>query len=138
MNASMIAAGTELPILSTGRITRHRVACYAHGSGDLNPIHVDVDYARQQAGLPDVIVHGMYSMGMLSRLLQGWAGPGSVRELQVRFEAMVPVLAGVECRGTVESVEAVQGGVLASVRVQAQLEDGTSVASGSARVFVRA
>jgi hypothetical protein len=56
----------------------------------------------------------------------------------VRFEAMVPVLAGVECRGTVESVEAVQGGVLASVRVQAQLEDGTSVASGSARVFVRA
>lgn len=138
MNASMIAAGTELPILSTGRITRHRVACYAHGSGDLNPIHVDVDYARQQAGLPDVIVHGMYSMGMLSRLLQGWAGPGSVRELQVRFEAMVPVLAGVECRGKVESVEAVQGGVLASVRVQAQLEDGTSVASGSARVFVRA
>lgn len=138
MNASMIAAGTELPILSTGRITRHRVACYAHGSGDLNPIHVDVDYARQQAGLPDVIVHGMYSMGMLSRLLQGWAGPGSVRELQVRFEAMVPVLAGVECRGTVESVEVVQGGVLASVRVQAQLEDGTSVASGSARVFVRA
>jgi hypothetical protein len=61
-----------------------------------------------------------------------------VRELQVRFEAMVPVLAGVECRGTVESVEAVQGGVLASVRVQARLQDGTSVASGSARVFVRA
>jgi hypothetical protein len=119
MNASTIAAGTELPTLSTGRITRHRVARYAHGSGDLNPIHVDSDYARGQAGLPDVIVHGMYSMGMLSRLLQ-------------------PVLSSVECLGTVDSVQATQGGVLASVRVQARLQDGTSVASGSARVFVRA
>ncbi|MFM7530967.1 MAG: MaoC/PaaZ C-terminal domain-containing protein [Rubrivivax sp.] len=138
MNASTIVAGMQLPPLSTGRLTRHRVACYAHGSGDLNPIHVDVDYARQQAGLPDTIVHGMYSMGMLSRLLQAWAGPGSVRELQVRFEAMVPVLSSLECHGTVESVEAAPGGLLAAVRVQAQLEDGTAVASGSARVFVRA
>lgn len=138
MNASTIAAGTALPTLSTGPISRHRVARYAHGSGDLNPIHVDSDYAREQARLPDVIVHGMYSMGMLSRLVQGWAGPGSVRSLEVRFEAMVPVLSSLDCRGTVESVEPAEGGVLASVRVQAQLADGTSVASGSAVVFVRA
>jgi acyl dehydratase len=40
MNALDLTVGTTLPPLHTGPITRHRVAMYAHGSGDLNPIHV--------------------------------------------------------------------------------------------------
>lgn len=137
MNATDISVGSALPVLSTGRITRHRIACYAHGSGDLNPIHVDSDFAREKAGLPDVIVHGMYSMGMLSRLVTQWAGVGSVRSIETRFAAMLPVHASLECSGHVDAVAPAEGGVLATVLLAARQADGTVVASGSAVVFVK-
>ena len=137
MNASQVKVGTTLPRLSTGRITRHRIARYAHGSGDINPIHVDSDFARGQAGLPDVIVHGMYSMGMLARLLAGWAGPGSVRWVDTRFAAMLPVLESLDCDGVVEAVESADHGVLATVKLTASRSDGSVISSGSALVFVK-
>ncbi|MBC7941624.1 MAG: dehydratase [Chitinophagaceae bacterium] len=133
-----LSIGATLPPLSTGPITRHRVALYAHGSGDLNPIHVDPDYARQQAGLPDVIVHGMYSMGQLSRLLTRWAGPDSVRSIETRFAAMLPVMASLECNGVVEAMQPVDGGSLVTVKLVATQGDGMAVATGSAQVFVAA
>jgi len=142
-----IRVGSPLPPVHTGPITRHRVALYAHGSGDLNPIHVDPDFAREQAGLPDVIVHGMYSMGQLSRLLTRWAGPDCVRTIETRFAAMLPVKASLRCEGVVEAVQAADGGALVTVRLSATQHpegqgegsepgEGTLVASGSAQVFV--
>ncbi len=136
MNAP--APGTALPTLATGTITRHRVALYMHGSGDTNPIHVDSDYAREQAGLPDCIVHGMYSMGLFGRLLAGWAGPGRVRTLETRFAAMLPVRESLDCGGVVEAVEETADGWLATVALKATRGDGTLIASGTARVFVPA
>jgi len=138
MNALNLTVGTTLPPLHTGPITRHRVAMYAHGSGDLNPIHVDPDFARDKAKLPDVIVHGMYSMGMLSRLLTQWAGAGSVRSIETRFAAMLPVKASLHCEGVIEAVEATEGGSLVTVKLAAAQADGSAVASGSAQVFVAA
>lgn len=138
MNAFNLTVGTTLPPLHTGPITRHRVAMYAHGSGDLNPIHVDPDFARDKAKLPDVIVHGMYSMGMLSRLLTQWAGAGSVRSIETRFAAMLPVKASLHCEGVIEAVEATEGGSLVTVKLAAAQADGSAVASGSAQVFVAA
>jgi len=138
MNALNLTVGTTLPPLHTGPITRHRVAMYAHGSGDLNPIHVVPDFARDKAKLPDVIVHGMYSMGMLSRLLTQWAGAGSVRSIETRFAAMLPVKASLHCEGVIEAVEATEGGSLVTVKLAAAQADGSAVASGSAQVFVAA
>ncbi|MEY3286764.1 MAG: hypothetical protein RL500_1494 [Pseudomonadota bacterium] len=133
---SPIASGTLLPVLDTGLITRHRVALYMHGSGDTNPIHVDSDFARDKAGLPDCIVHGMYSMGLFGRLLAGWGGPGSVRSIETRFAAMLPVKETLRCEGTVESAEAVPAGWLATVALKASKSDGTLIASGSAQVLI--
>ncbi|TDP60420.1 MaoC/PaaZ C-terminal domain-containing protein [Roseateles toxinivorans] len=138
MNALDLTVGSTLPPLHTGPITRHRVAMYAHGSGDLNPIHVDPDFARDKAHLPDVIVHGMYSMGVLSRLLTQWAGAGSVRSIETRFAAMLPVKASLHCDGVIEAVEATDGGSLVTVKLTATQGDGTAVATGSAQVFVAA
>ena len=133
-----LSIGAALPPLHTGPITRHRVAMYAHGSGDLNPVHVDPDYAREQAGLPDVIVHGMYSMGQLSRLLTRWAGPDSVRAIETRFAAMLPVKASLQCEGVIEAVQPTDGGSLVTVKLSATQGDGATVATGSAQVFVAA
>lgn len=134
--ASMPAVGTALPPIATGTITRHRVALYMHGSGDTNPIHVDSDFAREKAGLPDCIVHGMYSMGLFGRLLAAWGGPGSVRSLETRFAAMLPVKESLLCEGTVEALEPAEGGALAQVALKATRSDGSLIAQGTARVFV--
>ena len=39
---------------------------YAGASGDFNPIHIDVEFAKA-VGLPQNILHGLYSMGIVAR-----------------------------------------------------------------------
>jgi acyl dehydratase len=65
--------------------THEQIAAYAEASGDLNPIHLDEEFARS-VGLPGVIAHGMLQMGLLARV----AGPpGRLRRLSCRFVGMV-------------------------------------------------
>lgn len=128
--------GERLPNLESGVITRHRVAMYMHGSGDTNPIHVDSDFAREKAGLPDCIVHGMYSMGLFGRLLAAWGGPGSVKSIETRFAAMLPVKESLSCEGWVEGVEPSLSGCLATVALKASKADGTIIATGTAQVLL--
>ncbi|MDP7614430.1 MAG: MaoC/PaaZ C-terminal domain-containing protein, partial [SAR324 cluster bacterium] len=56
--------GDEIPALTTPLISRHILALYCGASGDHNPIHVDLDFAKS-SGLDDVIAHGMLSAGYL-------------------------------------------------------------------------
>lgn len=87
---SEVAVGDELPRLQV-RITRADLVRYAGASGDFNPIHWNERVARQ-AGLPDVIAHGMLTMALASRLVTTWAGdPGAVVECAVRFTRPVVV-----------------------------------------------
>lgn len=75
------------------RITRADLAAYAQASGDHNPIHLDESFARS-VGLPGLIAHGMYTMGLVARLVEDWAGAGSVVDLGVRFTR--PVVVGAD------------------------------------------
>jgi acyl dehydratase len=77
-------------------ITEDQPARYAAASGDRNPIHLDADFARS-VGLPGVIVHGMATLGMASRLVIAHACRGDaarLARLAVRFAR--PVLPGQE------------------------------------------
>lgn len=49
--------------------TREQLKAYAESSRDRNPIHIDEAFAKEKAGLPSVIVHGMLSMAFLADLL---------------------------------------------------------------------
>jgi acyl dehydratase len=62
---------------------------YAGASGDFNPIHIDVEFA-QQVGLPQNILHGLYSMAQVARACTDAAGgdPRSLRRLSVQFRGM--------------------------------------------------
>lgn len=131
-----VCVGDTLPRLESGAITRHRIALYAHGSGDINPIHVDSDFASSKAGLPDVIVHGMFSMGYLSRVVTDWAGPNSVRSIENRFQSMLAVKESLSCTGTVTAVEPAPGGALVTVQLVAESANGTTISTATAVAFV--
>jgi len=63
---------------------------YAAASGDFNPIHYNDAFA-QQVGLPGVIAHGMFTMGIGASVVEEWAGAGNVVDYQARFTRPVPV-----------------------------------------------
>jgi acyl dehydratase len=64
---------------------------YRDASGDMMPIHVDDDFAKQ-VGLPGIIAHGLCTMAMCSQaVVKTVAGgdPAKLKRLAVRFAANV-------------------------------------------------
>lgn len=100
--------GDDLPTLTTDPISRHTLALYCGASGDHNPIHVDLDYAKA-AGLDDVIAHGVLSMGYLARLLTNWVPQRQIRSYKTRFTAITDVGDTVTCTGKVAEKFEVDG-----------------------------
>jgi len=68
----------------THELTRTDLVTYAGASGDFNPMHHD-EVAAQKAGLPSVFGHGMFTMGMLGKVLTDYVGVGNLRTYKVRF-----------------------------------------------------
>ena len=60
-NLSNVQVGDQLPELELPPITREQLALFDGASGDHNPIHIDIDFARR-AGMPDVFAHGHESL----------------------------------------------------------------------------
>jgi acyl dehydratase len=78
-----IAVGDQAPSISH-ELTRTDLTRYAGASGDFNPMHHD-DTKAQEAGLPSVFGHGMFSMGLLGRALTDYVGVGNLTSYKVRF-----------------------------------------------------
>lgn len=128
-----IEVGTELPPLALPPITRTTLALYAGGSGDHNPMHIDVDVARS-IGLDDVFCHGMLSMAYLGRFVTGWVPQEQLRSLRTRFVAITPVHARPTCSGRVTAIDDVDGERRATVELAITLADGTVTLAGEAVV----
>lgn len=73
------------------KIDRELLKRYADASGDQNPIHQDEAFAKS-VGLPDVIAHGMLTMGLVGQYVSDWAGgSANVKEYSARFVKPVVV-----------------------------------------------
>ncbi|GAA5092247.1 fused (3R)-hydroxyacyl-ACP dehydratase subunits HadA/HadB [Nocardia iowensis] len=103
-----LAVGMELPprsmVLSRGDLVN-----YAGVSGDSNPIHFS-DVVARSAGLPDVVSHGLLTMGLGAGYLTSWLGdPAAVTGYGVRFAGFAPVAAtkasAIEFRGKIKSLD---------------------------------
>ena len=92
----------------TVKVSRDTLVAYANASGDQNPIHQDEDFAKS-VGLPDVIAHGMWTMGAAGSVVEAWAGDGGrVVEFGTRFTKPVVVPAGggeLLLAGTIKSLD---------------------------------
>jgi acyl dehydratase len=62
---------------------------YADASGDMNPIHIDEEFAKS-VGLPGCILHGLWSMAQVARAHSALADgdPRALRRLRVQFRGM--------------------------------------------------
>jgi len=110
---SEVAVGDTIgPV--TVPVTREILVAYADASGDQNPIHQDEEFARS-VGLPDVIAHGMWTLGATGSVVADWAGDaGRVVEFGTRFTKPVVVPtsgAEVVVEGVVKAIDADTGRV---------------------------
>jgi len=128
-----VSAGDEIPALTTRPISRTTLALYAGASGDHNPMHIDIDFARK-AGVDDVFAHGMLSMAYLGRLLTGWVPQDHIRSFGVRFSAITNVADVITCTGRiVEKLEA-EGERRVKLAITATNQKGVKTLVGEAMV----
>ncbi len=103
MNVTQAASrsvGDRVVHKSFAPITRHTLALYCGASGDHNPIHVDLDFAKK-AGFPDVFTHGMLVMAYLGQSLTDAVAPKDIRAFSTRFAAITQLGARLTCEGHV-------------------------------------
>ncbi|BDX35129.1 (R)-hydratase [Mycobacterium antarcticum] len=103
-----VKVGDELPV-HHARLSRGDLVNYAGVAGDANPLHWDEAIAKL-AGQPDVIAHGMLTMGLGAGFAASWSGdPGALTRLAVRLSApaIVPATGGadIEFSGRVKSLD---------------------------------
>ena len=111
-----VKVGDELPV-HHARLSRGDLVNYAGVAGDANPIHWNEGIAKL-AGLPDVIAHGMLTMGLGAGFASAWSGdPGAVTRYAVRLSqpAIVSAEEGadIEFSGRIKSLDpATRSGVV--------------------------
>jgi acyl dehydratase len=108
MSISDVEVGQRLPS-RTIHISRATLVQYAGASLDRNLIHWDERFAKS-VGLPDVIAHGMFTMGSAVNVVSEWVGDaGRIVEYGARFPnpVVVPYEKGayVEVTGVVKAVD---------------------------------
>lgn len=131
-----VSVGTELPSRSFP-ITRADLVRYAGASGDFNVIHWNERIAVG-VGLPNVIAHGMLTMGLAGRVVTDWLGdPGALVEFGVRFTR--PVVVPDDDAGAIVEVSAkvtaVSDDGLVTLALTATFEGSTVL--GKAQAVVR-
>ena len=95
-----VNVGDALPAFDLPPVSRLGLALYCGASGDHNPIHVDIDFAKS-AGMPDVFAHGMLSMAWLGRQLTDWCPQEKLRSLSVRFVGITRLGDVIRCEARV-------------------------------------
>jgi acyl dehydratase len=117
-------------------VTRYALAMYAGASGDDNPIHLDIDHARD-AGFPDVFAHGMLIMGYMGRTLRGVAGARTVLAFSTRFSAITWVGNEISCTATLAGRQETDRGAVATISLVAADQHGEVKLKGEATIALR-
>lgn len=128
-----LKVGDALPPLKLPPISRHQLALYCGGSGDHNPIHVDIDFAKK-FGFKDVFAHGMLSMAFLGRLVTSWVPQTQLRDLGTRFTSITWVGDVITVSGKVTGKREEGGQKLVDLEVKCTNQNGQDTLQGNATV----
>ncbi len=102
-NLDNVTVGDKIPYLMIGPIKRSTLALYAGASGDHNPIHIDLDFAKK-VGMGDVFAHGMLIMAYLGRALTNIIPQSNLKNLNTRFCSITNIGDELICSGQVSKV----------------------------------
>lgn len=133
MSTVDLSPGTKLPTVEIAPVTRTMLALFAGFSGDHNPIHIDIDFAKK-AGMDDVFAHGMVSMGYLARVAATWVPQERIRNLRGRFTSRTPVGGAPVVTGVVREHTVVNGERRAEIDVVVTLAGGPQTIVGTVTV----
>jgi acyl dehydratase len=133
LDPSAVRVGHELPPLALESVNRTTLALFGCASGDLNPIHLDLDFARR-AGMPDVFAQGMLGMAWLGRMLTRWAPQSRLRSFEVRFQGITHLGNAITCRGQVVEICEVKGERCARIQLSNSNQFGQVKILGEALV----
>jgi len=103
-NLDNASVGDKIPDLVIEPITRSTLALYAGASGDHNPIHIDLDFAKE-AGMKDVFAHGMLIMAYLGRTVTNIVPQSNLKNFSVRFSSITNIGDILTCSGEVKKIE---------------------------------
>ena len=99
-----VSVGEKIPNLVIEPVTRSTLALYAGASGDHNPIHIDLDFARK-AGMNDVFAHGMLIMAYLGRAVTNIVPQSNLKNFNVRFSSITNIGDILTCSGEVNKID---------------------------------
>ena len=103
-NLDNASVGDKIPDLVIEPITRSTLALYAGASGDHNPIHIDLDFAKE-AGMKDVFAHGMLIMAYLGRAVTNIVPQSNLKNFSVRFSSITNIGDILTCSGKVKKID---------------------------------
>ena len=97
-SVDLTSASAGDTLLETSETLRRAdLVAYADASGDQNPIHQDEAFAKS-VGLPDIIAHGMLTMGLVASRIEELAQGHPIVSFGTRFAAPVVVPADGDAR----------------------------------------
>lgn len=115
-------------------LTKEDIILFAAMSGDVNPAHLDEEYARQSM-FKEVIGHGMWSGSFISTILGTiYPGPGTIY-LGQSFRFRRPVKEGDTITVQVEVVEINQEKKRITLKNTITNQDGDVVVTGESEVI---
>jgi acyl dehydratase len=136
LKASALKVGDTHTERVVENLSRTQIVQYAGASGDYNPLHTDEVYTTQVAGYPSVFAHGMLTMGLTSKMLTNYVGPGRLTKFGVRFTNQVWPGDTLDATATVEAIRDEGGHKLVDLKLSTTNQDGKEVVSGSATARV--
>lgn len=127
--------GDMIPSITLPPLSRKTLALFAGASGDHNPIHIDIDFARA-AGMKDVFGQGMLGMAYMSRLLTDIVPVENIRDFNARFVRIMQLYDDLTCQGAVVERLAVNTENCLRLDLAVKNQKDEVVLSGSALIAV--
>ena len=118
----------------TRTITEGDVYLFAGLTGDFNPIHVDVEYARTTS-FGRRAAHGFLTASLVQPCMTELTTPGGV-SLNYNFNMKAPVFIGDTITASAEVLEKRVDKPIVTLKVQCVKQDGTVCVDGKALIYM--
>ena len=127
-----VQEGQEIPPFSQ-KVGYMELNRFAGANDELVPIHMDPDYAKDVAKLPDVIIMGNLKLAYIANAITDWAGDeGWITKVSVEYRKMDTVNSIITAKGKVTKKFQQDGKNLVELEVWVENEQGEVTTPASA------